>query len=102
MTLVPDIAVFQKSLSALPIAAYQPGETVLTAGSKTGLLLMLKKGAVAIVKGGIEMAKVTRSTTHSGRACFGDHGVLRRERKRPARAEPGRTPLRSGSPGTAT
>jgi hypothetical protein len=43
MTLVPDIAVFQKSLSALPIAAYQPGETVLTAGSKPGLLLMLKK-----------------------------------------------------------
>ena len=36
MTLVPDIAVFQKSLSALPIAAYQPGETVLTTGSKTG------------------------------------------------------------------
>ena len=58
MTLVPDIAVFQKSLAALPIAAYQPGETVLTAGSKPGLLLMLKKGAVAIVKGGIEMAKV--------------------------------------------
>jgi CRP/FNR family transcriptional regulator, cyclic AMP receptor protein len=66
MTLVPDIAVFQKSLAALPIAAYQPGETVLTAGSKTGLLLMLKKGAVAIVKGGIEMAKVTEPGTVFG------------------------------------
>jgi CRP/FNR family transcriptional regulator, cyclic AMP receptor protein len=66
MTLVPDIAIVQKSLSALPIAAYQPGETVLTAGSKTGLLLMLKKGAVAIVKGGIEMAKVTEPGTVFG------------------------------------
>jgi CRP-like cAMP-binding protein len=66
MTLVPDIAVFQKSLAALPIAAYQPGETVLTAGSKTGLLLMLKKGAVAIVRGGIEMAKVTEPGTVFG------------------------------------
>jgi CRP-like cAMP-binding protein len=71
MTLVPDIAVFQKSLAALPIAAYQPGETVLTAGSKTGLLLMLKKGAVAIVKGGIEMAKVTEPG-----AVFGELSAL--------------------------
>ena len=71
MTLVPDIAALQKSLAALPIAAYQPGETVLTAGSKTGLLLMLKKGAVAIVKGGIEMAKVTEPG-----AVFGELSAL--------------------------
>ena len=44
MTLIPDISVFQKSLAALPLATYQPGETLLTAGSKTGLLLILKKG----------------------------------------------------------
>jgi CRP-like cAMP-binding protein len=59
MTLIPDLAVFQKSLAALPIATYQPGETVLNAGSKTGLLLILKKGTVAIFKDDIEMAKVT-------------------------------------------
>jgi len=59
MTLIPDTSVFQKSLAALPLATYQPGETLLTAGSKTGLLLILKKGAVAIVKDGIEVAKVT-------------------------------------------
>ena len=44
MTLIPDTSVFQKSLAALPLATYQPGETLLTAGSKTGLLLILKKG----------------------------------------------------------
>jgi CRP-like cAMP-binding protein len=71
MTLVPDIAVFQKSLAALPIATYQPGETVLTAGSKTGLLLILKKGAVAIIKGGIEMAKVAEPG-----AVFGELSAL--------------------------
>ena len=43
MTLVPDLAVFQKNLATLPIATYQLGETVLNAGSKTGLLLILKK-----------------------------------------------------------
>ena len=45
MTLIPGIAVFQKSLAALPLATYQPGETLLTAGSKTGILLILKKDA---------------------------------------------------------
>ncbi len=71
MTLVPDLAVFQKSLAALPIATYQPGETLLNAGSKTGLLLILKKGAVAIFKGGIEMAKVTEPG-----AVFGEISAL--------------------------
>jgi CRP-like cAMP-binding protein len=66
MTLNPGIAVFQKSLAALPLATYQPGETLLTAGSKTGILLILKKGAVAVIKGGIEMAKVTEPGTVFG------------------------------------
>ena len=71
MTLVPDLAVFQKSLAALPIATYQPGETVLNAGSKTGLLLILRKGTAAIVKDGIEMAKVTEPG-----AVFGELSAL--------------------------
>ena len=71
MTLIPDIAVFQKSLAALRLATYQPGETLLTAGSKTGLLLILKKGAVAVIKGGIEMAKVTEPG-----AVFGELSAL--------------------------
>ena len=71
MTLVPDISVFQKSLAALPIATYQSGQTLLTAGSKTGLLLILKKGAVAISKDGIEIAKVTEPG-----AVFGELSAL--------------------------
>lgn len=59
MSFIPDTDVFQKSLAALPLATYQPGDSVLNAGSKTGLLLILRKGAVAIEKDGIEMARVT-------------------------------------------
>src|SRR5215471_3205901 len=71
MALVPNIAVFEKSLAELPIATYQPGETLLTAGSKTGLLLILKKGAVAIFKDEIEIAKVTEPG-----AVFGELSAL--------------------------
>jgi hypothetical protein len=58
---------------------------VLTAGSKTGLLLILKKGAVAIVKETIEIARlsepgavigalrVAKSAAYSGRACLRAH-----------------------------
>jgi CRP/FNR family transcriptional regulator, cyclic AMP receptor protein len=45
MPLIPDSAIFQKRLGALPLVTYQAGETVLTAGSRTGQLLILKSGA---------------------------------------------------------
>ena len=51
MHLIPDIAVFQKKLATLPLATYQTGETVLSAASTTGQLLILKEGAVIVVKG---------------------------------------------------
>jgi CRP/FNR family cyclic AMP-dependent transcriptional regulator len=47
-----------KILAALPIATYRTGDTVLVAGSKTGRLLILKSGSVAILKGSVEIAKV--------------------------------------------
>src|SRR5262245_2518302 len=59
MSLLPDIAEFQKKLSTLPIATYQGGDSVLAAGEKTGQLLILKKGSVSITKEKIEIAKVT-------------------------------------------
>jgi CRP/FNR family transcriptional regulator, cyclic AMP receptor protein len=56
MLLIPDAPALQKCLAALPLAAYKTGETVLAAGSRTGRLLFLKNGAVAVVRQGIEIA----------------------------------------------
>ena len=71
MNLIPDVAAFQKRLSALPLAAYKIGETVLAAGSRTGRLLILKKGSVTIVKETIKIAKVTEPG-----AVFGEVSAL--------------------------
>jgi CRP/FNR family transcriptional regulator, cyclic AMP receptor protein len=69
--LIPDMAVFQRKLATLPLATYQAGETVLSAGSTTGRLLILKEGVVAVVKEGVEIAKVTEPG-----AAFGELSVL--------------------------
>jgi CRP-like cAMP-binding protein len=53
-----DGARFEQIVAVLPLVTYHAGETVLTAGSKSGRLLILKKGAVAILKDSIEIAKV--------------------------------------------
>jgi CRP/FNR family transcriptional regulator, cyclic AMP receptor protein len=68
---IPESAVFQRKLGDLPIATYQAGETVLTAASTTGRLLILKKGAVAVVKEGVEIGRVTEPG-----AVFGELSVL--------------------------
>ena len=71
MPLIPEPAVFQQRLAALPLASYQAGETVLAAGSTTGRLLILREGAVEIVKEGVEIAKVTEPG-----AVFGELSIL--------------------------
>jgi len=71
MSLIPDTVVFQKRLAALPLATYQAGETVFAGGSRTGRLLILRKGAVAIVKEAIEIAKVAEPG-----AVFGELSAL--------------------------
>jgi CRP/FNR family cyclic AMP-dependent transcriptional regulator len=53
-----SVAALDKLLEALPVATYRTGEAVLVAGSKTGRLLILKSGAVAILKGSVDIAKV--------------------------------------------
>jgi len=58
MPVIPDQAAFQNSLASLAVVTYQPGETVIADGSKTGRLLILKKGTVTIEKEGTEIAKV--------------------------------------------
>jgi CRP/FNR family transcriptional regulator, cyclic AMP receptor protein len=71
MPLIPNIAVFQRKLAGFPTATYQAGETVLTAASTTGRLLILRKGAVAVLKEGVEIATVTEPG-----AVFGELSVL--------------------------
>jgi CRP/FNR family transcriptional regulator, cyclic AMP receptor protein len=71
MPLIPNIADFQRKLATFPLATYQAGEMVLTAASTTGRLLILKEGAVAVVKEGVEIAKVTEPG-----AVFGELSVL--------------------------
>jgi CRP/FNR family transcriptional regulator, cyclic AMP receptor protein len=62
---------FQKSLAALPLTTYQAGETVLADGSRTDRLLILRKGNVAVVKEGVEIARVTEPG-----AVFGEISAL--------------------------
>ncbi len=64
-------ATWQKNLTALPLATYRAGETVLSATSTTGRLLILKEGAVTVVKEGVEIAKVTEPG-----AVFGELSAL--------------------------
>ena len=59
MPLIPNIGEFQRKLATFPLATYQTDETVLNASSKTGRLLILKEGAVAVLKEGVEIARVT-------------------------------------------
>jgi CRP/FNR family transcriptional regulator, cyclic AMP receptor protein len=75
--LIPDMAVFQRKLATLPLVTHRPGETVLSAASTTGRLLILKEGAVAVVKEGVEIARVTEPG-----AVFGELSVLARCRLR--------------------
>jgi CRP/FNR family transcriptional regulator, cyclic AMP receptor protein len=62
---------FQRKLATFPLATYRAGETVLSAASKTGRLLILKEGAVAVLKEGVEIARVTEPG-----AVFGELSVL--------------------------
>ena len=63
--------IFQKSVAALPVVTYQAGETVIAEGSRTGRLLILTKGVVAIVKEDTEIAQVAEPG-----AVFGELSVL--------------------------
>jgi CRP-like cAMP-binding protein len=69
--MIPNAAELEGKLTSLPLATYQAGETVLAAASTTGRLLILKKGAVEIIKEGVEIARVTEPG-----AVFGELSVL--------------------------
>ena len=71
MSLNSNTAVRQRRIARLPLATYQPGETVFAAGTKTARLLFLKKGAVAIRKKDEVLAEVTEPG-----AVFGELSAL--------------------------
>ena len=71
MSLNSNTAVRQRRIARLPLATYQPGETVFAAGTKTDRLLFLKKGAVTIRKKGEVLAEVTEPG-----AVFGELSAL--------------------------
>jgi CRP-like cAMP-binding protein len=67
----PESVALQKRFDAFPLATHDTGETVLAAGSKTGRLLILRKGAVAVTREGIEIARVAEPG-----AVFGEMSAL--------------------------
>jgi CRP/FNR family transcriptional regulator, cyclic AMP receptor protein len=62
---------WQRRLAALPLASYGAGATVFAEGTKTGRLLILKSGAVSIVRSGVEIATVAKPG-----AVFGELSAL--------------------------
>ena len=66
-----DVTAFEKILAILPLKAYVAGETILRAGLKTGRLLILKSGAVVILKDSLEIARVEQPG-----AVFGELAAL--------------------------
>jgi CRP-like cAMP-binding protein len=66
-----DVTAFEKILAILPLETYVAGETILKAGLKTGRLLILKSGAVVVLKDCVEIARVEEPG-----AVFGELSVL--------------------------
>jgi CRP/FNR family transcriptional regulator, cyclic AMP receptor protein len=68
---IPDLVALQETLAALSVAQHSAGETVLAAGASTGRLLVLKSGAVEVVKDGVQIAKISAPG-----AVFGELAAL--------------------------
>src|SRR5580704_5573252 len=71
MASIDDPEAWRRTFAPLPLASYDAGETVLAEGTKTGRLLILKTGAVSIVKNGTEIATVAEPG-----AVFGELSAL--------------------------
>lgn len=68
---IVDVAQVLESLSSLPVEVHKPGDLVLAAGRATGKLLILKEGAVEVVRGGVRIAEVSTPG-----AVFGELALL--------------------------
>jgi CRP/FNR family transcriptional regulator, cyclic AMP receptor protein len=66
-----NLEAVRQKLAALPIETYQASDTILAEGSTTGDVLVLKAGAVEVVKDGIRLGKITEPG-----AVFGELSAL--------------------------
>ena len=66
-----DDAAFEKMLFALPVTTYHAGETILSDGSKSSRLLILKSGEVEVLKNSALLARVDQPG-----AVFGELAAL--------------------------
>jgi CRP-like cAMP-binding protein len=71
MAAIHDPELWQKKIAALPVQSFEPGTTVFAEGTRTGRLLILKRGAVSITKHGVELARVAEPG-----AVFGELSAL--------------------------
>src|SRR5262245_60197304 len=71
MTFIPDLAAFRESIASLPVSTFEPGEYVLTAGSRTGQLFILRQGVVEVVRNGLQIATVSEPG-----AVFGELAII--------------------------
>ena len=71
MPRIPDADEFRNGLIKLPVVKFRPSEMVLAAGSRTGRLLVLRHGAVEILRDGIQIARVSEPG-----AVFGELAAL--------------------------
>lgn len=62
---------FDSLVALLPVATYRAGETVFANGTKSGQLLVLKKGKVVVLKDAVEVARVEQPG-----AVFGELSAL--------------------------
>src|ERR1700683_3570023 len=71
MSFVLDPEEWRSRLAALPLVSFGEGDIVFAEGTKTGRLLILKSGAVSIMKDNIEFAQVAEPG-----AVFGELSAL--------------------------
>ena len=71
MPFIPDLAEFKKSFASLPVSTFAPGELVLTAGSATGQLFILRQGVVEVLRDGLQVATISEPG-----AVFGELAVI--------------------------
>jgi CRP/FNR family cyclic AMP-dependent transcriptional regulator len=66
-----DTALVLERLSSLPVEVHEQGSVVLATGATTGKLLILKEGAVEVVRDGVRLAEVNEPG-----AVFGELAIL--------------------------